>query len=250
MGAIEGRVAIVTGASGGIGKTICRVLAREGAEVVASYFNDRAGVEVAAEGVRAAGRQVEVVRANTGVVAECRALVDRTVKRFGRLDILVNNAGTYPRSWALEMTEEEWDRVVDTNLKGTFFCSQAAARVMKPAGYGRIVNLGSVAMAGMPRGAHYSSTKGGIVSLTRALAREWAPEILVNCVAPGIVDTPQPRQGMTEEQIMERVRQLPIPRIGTPEDIAEAVLYIISDRASWITGQVFHVNGGDTRVSA
>jgi 3-oxoacyl-[acyl-carrier protein] reductase len=191
---------------------------------------------------------VEVVKANNGVVAQVRAVVDRAVERFGRLDILVNNAGTYPRSWALEMAEEEWDLVVDTNLKGTFFCSQAAARVMKPAGYGRIVNLGSVAMAGQPRGAHYSATKGGIASLTRALAREWAPEILVNCVAPGTVDTPQPRQGMTEEQLVERVRQLPIPRIGTPDDIAEAVLYFVSDRASWITGQVFHVNGGDTRV--
>ena len=248
MGAIEGRVAVVTGASGGIGKAICRVLAREGADVVASYGNDKAGVEVAAEGVRATGRQVEVVRANTAVVAECRALVDKTVKRFSRLDILVNNAGTFPRSWSLEMTEEEWDRVVDSNLKGTFFCSQAAARVMKSAGYGRIVNLGSVAMNGSPRGAHYSATKGGIVSLTRTLAREWAPEILVNCVAPGLVDTPQPRYGMTEEEVSERARNLPLARIGKPEDIAEAVLFLVSEKASWITGQLFHVNGGDTRV--
>ncbi len=245
MGAINGQVAIVTGASGGIGKAICKVLAREGAEVVASYFNNRAGVEVTAAAVKAAGRQVEVVKANTGLVLECRALVDRAVDRFGKVDLLVNNAGIYPRSWALEMQEEEWDQVVDTNLKGTFFCCQAAARVMKPAGYGRIINIGSLAMRGATRGAHYSATKAGISALTRTLAFEWAPEVLVNCIAPGIVDTPQPRYGLNEDQIAERVRNLPVPRIGMPEDIAGAVLYLVSKSGNWITGQTLHINGGD-----
>jgi len=186
-----------------------------------------------------------VVRADVAVAAEARALVAQAVERFGRLDILANNAGTYPRSWALEMTEEEWDRVIDTNLKGTFMCSQAAARIMKPAGGGRIVNMASVAIRGQLRGTHYSASKAGIVGLTRALALEWAPEILVNCVAPGIIDTPQPRMGMNEEQIAERVRCLPLPRIGSPEDVARAVLFLVSEGGSWITGQTLHVNGGD-----
>ena len=245
MGALEKQVAIVTGASGGIGKAICQVLATEGADIVAHYLHDRDGAEIAAASVKAAGRQVETVRANVAVPSEARALIAKTMERFGRCDILVNNAGTFPRSWALETTEEEWDRVIDTNLKGTFMCSQAAARVMKQAGRGRIVNMASLAVRGILRGGHYSASKGGIVSLTRTLALEWAPEVLVNCVAPGLIDTPQPRMGMNEEQIAERVKRLPLPRIGRPEDVAQTVLFLVSDHSSWITGQTLHVNGGD-----
>jgi len=245
MGTLNGQVAIVTGASGGIGKAICQVLATEGADIVAHYLHDRNGVEIAATSVKAAGRQVEIVRANVAVPSEARTLIAKTMERFGRCDILVNNAGTFPRSWALETTEEEWDRVLDTNLKGTFMCSQAAAHVMKQAGRGRIVNMASLAIRGIPRGAHYSASKAGIMGLTRTLALEWAPEVLVNCVAPGLIDTPQPRMGMNEEQIAERVRRLPLPRIGRPEDVAQAVLYLVSDHSSWITGQTLHVNGGD-----
>jgi NAD(P)-dependent dehydrogenase (short-subunit alcohol dehydrogenase family) len=245
MGVLEGRVAIVTGASGGIGKSICKVLATEGADIVAHYLRDQAGVEVAAAEVKGAGRQVEVVKADVGAASEAQALVRRSLDVFGRLDILVNNAGTYPRSWALEMTEDEWDTVLDTNLKGTFMCSQAAARYMKKNGGGRIVNMSSVAIRGQPRGSHYSASKAGIIGLTRALALEWAPEVLVNCVAPGIIDTPQPRMGLTEEQIEARFRSLPLPRIGQPEDVARVVLFFVSESSSWITGQTLHVNGGD-----
>jgi NAD(P)-dependent dehydrogenase (short-subunit alcohol dehydrogenase family) len=245
MGVLEGRVAIVTGASGGIGKSICKVLATEGADIVAHYLRDQAGVEVAAAAVNAAGRQVEVVKADVGVASEAQALVRRSLDVFGRLDILVNNAGTYPRSWALEMTEDEWDTVLDTNLKGTFMCSQAAARYMKQNGAGRIVNMSSVAIRGQPRGAHYSASKAGIIGLTRALALEWAPEVLVNCVAPGIIDTPQPRMGLNEEQIEARFKSLPLPRIGEPEDVAQVVLFFVAESSSWITGQTLHVNGGD-----
>jgi NAD(P)-dependent dehydrogenase (short-subunit alcohol dehydrogenase family) len=248
MGTLDGQVAIVTGASGGIGKAICRLLATAGADIVAQYFHDQEGAQEAASQVRAAGRRVEAVRANLALAAEARGVVDRAVAVFGRLDILVNNAGTYPRSWALEMAEEEWDRVLDTNLKGTFFASQAAARVMREAGKGRIVNMSSVAMRGQIRGSHYSASKAGLVGLTRALALEWAPEILVNCVAPGLVDTPQPRMGMNEDQITERVRRLPLPRIGKPEDIARAVLFLCTEESSWITGQTLHVNGGDMMI--
>jgi NAD(P)-dependent dehydrogenase (short-subunit alcohol dehydrogenase family) len=245
VGSLEGRVAIVTGASGGIGKAICRILAINGANIVTHYLHDREGVEIAATAVREAGRQVEIVSADVAVVAEVQALVKKVLERFGRLDILVNNVGIFPRSWALEMSEEEWDKVLDTNLKGTFMCSQAAAQVMKQVGGGRIVNISSLAIQGRARGAHYSASKAGIIGLTRALAVEWAPEILVNCVVPGIIDTPQPRMGMTEEQIAERVSRIPIPRIGRPEDIAQAVLFFVSDSSSWITGQTLHVNGGD-----
>jgi NAD(P)-dependent dehydrogenase (short-subunit alcohol dehydrogenase family) len=245
MGRLEGRVAIVTGASGGIGKAICQVLATNGVDVVAHYLRDQKGVEIAAAKVKEAGRQVETVSADVSVTPEARALVTRTVDRFSRLDILVNNAGIYPRALALEMTEEEWDRVLNTNLKGTFICCQAAARVMKQAGGGRIVNMTSLAIRGQRGGAHYTASKAGIVGLTRALALEWAPEVLVNCVAPGIIDTPQPRMGMNEQEIAERVSHLPLPRIGRPEDVAQAVLFLVSDSSSWITGQTLHVNGGD-----
>jgi 3-oxoacyl-[acyl-carrier protein] reductase len=245
MGRLEGQVAIVTGGSGGIGKAICEILAKEGADIITHYLHDQKGAEIAAALVKAAGRQVEITRANLAVSSEAKALIIKSVERFGRCDILVNNAGTFPRSWALETTEEEWDRVLDTNLKGTFMCSQAAARVMKEAGRGRIVNMASVAVRGAPRGAHYSASKAGIMGLTRTLALEWAPEVLVNCVAPGLIDTPQPRMGMNEEQIAERVPRLPLPRIGRPEDVAQAVLFLVSDRSSWITGQTLHINGGD-----
>jgi NAD(P)-dependent dehydrogenase (short-subunit alcohol dehydrogenase family) len=246
MGALEGKVALVTGASGGIGKAICRVLALEGADIAAHYLQDRQGADSAASLVKRAGRRVEVLKGD--LPCEAQTVVAETVRHFGRCDILVNNAGVYPRSWALDLTEEEWDRVIDTNLKSTFFCSQAAARVMKAAGEGRIVNMSSVAIRGAQRGSHYCASKAGIIGLTRALALEWAPEILVNCVAPGIIDTPQPRLGMSEEQIAERVGKLPLPRIGTPEDVAQAVLFLASHRSSWVTGQVLHVNGGDMMI--
>jgi NAD(P)-dependent dehydrogenase (short-subunit alcohol dehydrogenase family) len=194
------------------------------------------------------GRRVEIVKADLAVADEARALVNQSVERFGRLDILVNNGGIFPRSWAFEMSEDEWNRVIDTNLKGTFMCSQAAARVMKQGGWGRIVNISSIVIRGVPRGAHYSASKAGIVGLTRSLALEWAPEVLVNCVAPGIIDTPQPRMGLSEDQITERVSRLPLPRIGQPEDVAQAVFFFVSESSSWITGQTLHVNGGDLMI--
>ncbi len=245
MGALDRRVALVTGASGGIGKAICSALAADGANVVVHFHRDQAGAEVAGATVRAAGRQVEVVKADVAVAAQAQALVARTVERFGRLDVLVNAAGVWPRRWALEMTEEEWDRLIDTNLKGTFMCCQAAGRVMRQAGGGRIVNICSVAIRGVLQGAHYSASKAGAMGLTRSLALEWAPEVLVNAVAPGLVDTDMPRSAMTEQEIADRVRRIPLQRIGQPEDIARAVLFLTSDRSSWITGQVLHVNGGD-----
>jgi 3-oxoacyl-[acyl-carrier protein] reductase len=248
MTPLKGQVAVVTGASGGIGKAICKALAAGGADIAAHYSKDRAGVESAASLVKAAGGRVEIIRADLSLRSETKNLIDETMKRLGRCDILVNNAGTFPRSWALDLTEEEWDRVIDTNLKGTFFCSQAAARVMKEAGQGRIVNMASVAIRGIQRGAHYSASKAGIIGLTRTLALEWAPEVLVNCVAPGLIDTPQPRMGMNEGEIAERAQRLPLARIGKPEDVAEAVLFLVSKGSSWVTGQTLHVNGGDMMV--
>jgi NAD(P)-dependent dehydrogenase (short-subunit alcohol dehydrogenase family) len=248
MGMLDGKVALVTGGSGGIGKGLCKALAEAGADVVVHYRSDAAGAAKAAALVAAAGRQCETLQADTSRAAEARALVEQAVARFGHLDILINNAATFPRSLALDMTEELWDQVIDTNLKGTFICSQAAAGPMKKAGWGRIVNIGSVSMFGQARGAHYSAAKAGLLGLTRTLAIEWAPEITVNCVAPGLVDTPQPRYGMTEEQIAARAASLLIPRIGQPEDVANAVLFYVSPATSWVTGQVMHVNGGDPRA--
>jgi NAD(P)-dependent dehydrogenase (short-subunit alcohol dehydrogenase family) len=242
---LEGRVALVTEGSGGIGKAICSLLAREGADVAIHYCRDQSGASAAAAAVTTAGRRAETFQADLAVAAEARGLVARTLERFGRLDILVNNAAIFPRHSAFEISEEEWDKVLDTNLKGTFFCSQAAAKAMKQAGWGRIVNMSSLAWRGRLHGSHYSASKAGIVALTRSLAKEWAPEVLVNAVAPGLIDTPAPRQELTEDQIAQRVRTLLIPRIGQPEDVAECVLFLVSKGSSWITGQLLSVNGGD-----
>ena len=242
----EGKVALITGAEQGIGRALALGFARHGAGVAINYpaAPDQAEAvraEAAALGVLAITVRADVRRADQ--VAEMTAEVER---QFGRIDILVNNAAIYPRSRLLDLDEDTWYDVLDVNLKGVFLCCRAVAPGMMARRYGRIVNVSSTA-AFVPRerGAHYSASKAGIVGLSRVFALEMAPHgITVNVLAPGTTNTAQPRYGMTEEQLAEAGRQNPMGRIAEPEDMVGPTLFLASDYAAYITGQVLPVNGG------
>jgi NAD(P)-dependent dehydrogenase (short-subunit alcohol dehydrogenase family) len=243
---LEGKVALVTGAQQGIGRALAVALARDGADVGVNFLDDRAAAERVAQEVRGLGRRAVVVQADVGRRAEVEAMVTTVVKELGPPDVLMNNAGVFPRSPFLELDEREWDHVLGVNLKGSFLCAQAAARAMVAAGRaGAIVNLASSAVRGDPRGVHYSASKAGVVGMTRAMALALAPHrVRVNAIAPGTTDTAQPRYGNTEAELAERARQIPLGRMAQPEEIARVAVFLASDEAVFITGEVIHANGG------
>jgi 3-oxoacyl-[acyl-carrier protein] reductase len=238
--------ALVTGAQQGIGRACALALAAAGHDVAVNWLDDEAAAEAVATGIRAAGRRAVLVRGDVGSAAGCAAIVQAALDGLGRLDVLVNNAGIFPRVPFLEMTEAEWDQVLDVNLKGSAFCAQAAARAMVAAGRpGVILNLASAAIRGAPLGVHYSATKNGVVGLTRSMALALAEHrIRVNAIAPGLTDTAQPRYGNSDAEVRAMGAALPLGRLGRPEDIADLAVFLASDRAEWITGQVYHINGG------
>lgn len=240
------RVALVTGAQQGIGRAAAVALAADGCDVAINWLDDETAANAVAKEVEALGRRAALIRADVSQVQESGRMVAETVAALGRLDVLVNNAGIFPRVPFLEMTETEWDRVLGVNLKGTAFCTQAAARAMIAAGTrGAVVNLSSSAIRGTPVGAHYAATKTGVIGVTRSMALALAPfGIRVNAVAPGLTDTAQPRYGNTEEEIAATGRSIPLGRIGQPRDIAELIVFLASDKADWVTGQAWHINGG------
>ena len=240
-------VALVTGAQQGIGRASAIGLAAAGHDVAVHWLDDQAAAEAVAEAVRATGRRAALVQGDVGTgAAACAALVEATLAAFGRIDVLVNNAGIFPRVDFLAMTEADWDAVLAVNLKGSAFCAQAAARAMVAAGIkGAIVNLSSSAVRGTPVGVHYSATKNGVVGITRSMALALAPHgIRVNAIAPGLTDTAQPRYGNSDAEVRAMGAALPLGRLGRPEDIADMAVFLASEQASWITGQVYHVNGG------
>jgi NAD(P)-dependent dehydrogenase (short-subunit alcohol dehydrogenase family) len=246
MTRLAGKIALVTGAQQGIGRAIAIACAREGADVLVNFLDDPAAAERVAAEARAAGVRALVARGDVARSADVQALVGRAVQELGGVDILVNNAGIYPRSLFLELAEDEWDRVLDVNLKGSFLCAQAAARAMIAGGRpGSIINLSSSSIRGQARGVHYTASKGGIVTMTRSMALELAPHrIRVNAIAPGTTDTAQPRGGHTEAELCAMAQTIPLGRIAQPEDIAAVAVFLASDEARHMTGQTLHVNGG------
>lgn len=192
------------------------------------------------------GEDALALKADIGSVEHIRAMFSELTAAFGTLDILVNNAGIFPRSAALDLDEDTWDRVHAVNLKGTFFCCQEAARRMIPQSSGRIVNLASdAAILPAAHGSHYNASKAGVLALTKSLALEFAPyHIAVNAVAPGLTDTAQPRYGMTEEEIAAEGAANPWGRNATAEDVARAVLYLASSLSDYVTGETIFVTGG------
>jgi len=243
---LRGKIALVTGAQQGIGRGIALAFAREGADVAVNYLDDRAAAEKVMQEVCAAGRRAVLVQADVARPTDAQTMVALVLSELGGLDVLVNNAGVYPRVPFLEMRATDWDVVLDVNLKGGFFCAQAAARAMVAAGRrGSIINMASQAIRGAVRGVHYSASKGGVVAMTRATALELAPHgIRVNAIAPGLTDTAQPRYGNNEEELAAMASAVPLGRMAQPDDIAAVAVFLASDDARHVTGQTVHVNGG------
>jgi NAD(P)-dependent dehydrogenase (short-subunit alcohol dehydrogenase family) len=247
MANLAGKSALVTGAQQGIGAVIAIAFAQAGADVAINYLDGLAQAEAVAAAVRAAGQRAVLIPADLSGSDAPAKLVAATVAAFGKIDILVNNAGVFPRVPFLEMKEADWDFVHSINLKASCFCAQEAARAMVAAGtHGAIVSLASAAIfGGSPRGVHYAASKGGVVSLTRAMATELAPyRIRVNAIAPGLTDTAQPRYGATEEELIARAATMPLGRMGRPEDIADVAVFLASEKSAFMTGQIVHANGG------
>jgi NAD(P)-dependent dehydrogenase (short-subunit alcohol dehydrogenase family) len=243
---LRGKVALVTGAQQGIGRGIALAFAREGADVAVNYLDDRAAAETVLRQVQAVDRRGTLVQGDVARPADAKTMVTWVVDELGGLDILVNNAGVYPRVPFLEMRERDWDLVLDVNLKGGFFCAQAAAQAMIAGRRrGSVINLASQAIRGAVRGVHYSASKGGVVAMTRAMALELAPHgIRVNAIAPGLTDTAQPRYGSSEEEIAAMGNAVPLGRMAQPDDIAAVAVFLASEDARHVTGQTVHVNGG------
>ena len=241
---LEGRVAIVTGGSRGIGRAIAQCLAEDGAAVVVSGL-DAARLEAATKELEGFGVPVLGVAADVARREYVERLVDQTKERFARIDVLVNNAGITRDALLVRMKDEDWDRVLDVNLRGAFLMTRAVAKVMMRQKGGRIINITSTAgVMGNPGQVNYSAAKAGLIGLTKAAARElsrWS--ILVNAVAPGLIETDM-AAAMPQEARDALLAQIPLGRIGSGREVAEVVRFLAGDGAAYITGQVLHVNGG------
>ena len=238
------RVAIVTGASRGIGKSISLALAACGAKIVAVDIDLPATEAMVAE-LKANGTEAIAVQGNVTLSADAEKMVQAAVEAFGRVDILVNNAGITRDALLLRMKDEDWDAVLNVNLKGAFLCSRAAAKVMSKQRYGRIINIASVVgQMGNAGQANYCASKAGLMGLTRSNARELARRnVTVNAVAPGFIATDM-TDALPEKTREELAAQIPLERLGSAEDIAHAVVFLAQEQSGYITGQVLAVNGG------
>ncbi|WJQ11701.1 3-oxoacyl-[acyl-carrier-protein] reductase [Geobacillus stearothermophilus] len=242
---LEGKIALVTGASRGIGRAVALELARQGANVVVNYAGSEAKANEVVEMIRSLGREAIAVQADVARAEEVERLVKTALDQFGRLDILVNNAGITRDNLLMRMKEEEWDAVINTNLKGVFLCTKAVTRPMMKQRGGRIINIASVVgVIGNPGQANYVAAKAGVIGLTKTAARELASwNITVNAVAPGFITTDM-TEALSEELKGEMLKQIPLARFGEPDDVARVVAFLASDAAGYMTGQTLHVDGG------
>ncbi len=237
-------MALVTGAAQGIGKAIALLLARNGADLVVSDINLEKAEETAKE-IRAIGPKAMAVKVDVANLSDVERMVAGILEKLAKIDILVNNAGITRDKLILRMTEEDWDAVLGVNLKGTFNCTKAVLRHMAKQRSGKIVNIASVVgEMGNAGQANYSASKAGVIGLTKTIAREYAQRgINVNAIAPGYIETPM-TEALPEKAKEELRRLIPMERLGKPEDVAEAVLFLVSEESSYMTGQVLNVNGG------
>jgi 3-oxoacyl-[acyl-carrier protein] reductase len=241
---LKGKVALVTGGAQGIGKAVALMLARHGADVIVADVNLQKATETAKD-VEATGRAAMAVNVDVTRLSDVEQMVESAIRQFGKIDILINNAGIARDKLILRMSEEDWDAVLDVNLKGTFHCTKAVIKHMSKQRSGKIVNIASVVgEMGNAGQANYSASKAGVIGLTKTIAREFAQRgINVNAIAPGFIQTPMTEAlpGKAKEELQ---RMIPMERLGQPEDVAQAVLFLVSEASSYVTGQVLNVNGG------
>jgi len=241
---LKGKAAIITGAGQGIGREIALTLGRAGAFISAADYVEE-GVRSLVEELKGAGTEAIYTLADVSKFDQCQAIVDGTIKKFGRIDILVNNAGITRDNLIMRMKEEEWQQVLDVNLKGAFNCTKAAARPMLKQRDGRIINIASIiGLIGNAGQANYSASKAGVIALAKSTAKEFASRgITANAVAPGYIDTAMTKV-LDEETRNKMLSLVPLARMGTSADVANAVLFLASDLAAYITGEVIRVDGG------
>jgi 3-oxoacyl-[acyl-carrier protein] reductase len=241
---LNGKIALVTGAAQGIGREIALGLAEDGADVAVCDVNLDAAQKTVSD-VEAKGRKGIALKANVASPDEVNAMIDQAAQKFGRLDILVNNAGITRDGLILRMKDEDWDLVLSINLKGAFLCTKAALKLMTKQRSGTIINIASIVGAmGNAGQVNYVASKAGLIGMTKTIAREYANRnITANAVAPGFIDTAM-TQALSENVRQELAKQIPLGRLGTAQDVANAVRFLASPAAAYITGQVVHVNGG------
>ncbi|MEK5058675.1 3-oxoacyl-[acyl-carrier-protein] reductase [Paenibacillus sp. FSL H7-0326] len=242
---LQGQVALVTGASRGIGRSIALALADAGADVAVNYAGNEAAAAEVVQLIEAKGVRAIAIKANVGITTEADQLVKETLDQLGRIDILVNNAGITRDNLIMRMKEEEFDQVIETNLKGVFNCLKAVTRPMMKQRYGRIINISSVVgVLGNPGQANYVAAKAGVIGLTKSSSRELASRgITVNCIAPGFIET-EMTQGLSSELVEGMLSGIPLSRLGRPEEVGGVALFLASESASYMTGQTLHVDGG------
>ncbi len=242
---LEGKVAIVTGASRGIGRSVAIALAKAGAKVIINYAGNAAAAEEVQNQIAAAGGQSMVVQADVTDKDAVASMVKQTMATYGRIDILINNAGIARDNILMLMKEGDWDDVMNTNLKGIFLCTKTISRVMMKQKYGRIVNMTSVVgQTGNAGQSNYAAAKAGVIGFTKSIAKELSSRgITVNAIAPGFINTDMTAV-LSDQAKADLVTQIPLGRLGSPEDIAAGVLFLVSDSANYITGQTLNIDGG------